>query len=73
MTPEMQIIMTFAIFIALLAAGMAVPFAISVPALMAISSFRREIIRSLLQSARTSLSMALDQSGHPDPGSSNVR
>ena len=33
MTPEMQIIMTFAIFIALLAAGMAVPFAISVPAL----------------------------------------
>ena len=34
MTPETQIILAFAIFIALLAAGMAVPFAISVPALL---------------------------------------
>ncbi len=34
MTPEMQIIAVFVVFIALLAAGMAVPLAISVPALI---------------------------------------
>ncbi|RYF34984.1 MAG: TRAP transporter large permease [Comamonadaceae bacterium] len=34
MTPELQIIVVFAVFLALLAAGMAVPFAISVPALL---------------------------------------
>ena len=34
MTPELQIIVVFSVFLALLAAGMAVPFAISVPALL---------------------------------------